>query len=302
LETVKVAHPVFESLALFWVAQDQGFFNRNGLNVTSQKYDTGAGALNGMINGEADIAIGTAELPLVTKALHNEKIQIISCVDKLDFIYLVARKDRGIASVSDLAGKRVGTTVGTVAEFYLGRLLILNGLSVDNITLVDVQTPLEWVNAVTNGTIDAVVTAQPYANLAKEILGENAFVWAAQNSQPQYALIISKTDWIISNPEHVKKFLGSLLQAEEFVLSNPQEAKSIVKNEMNFTDEYVETVWKQNQYGLSLDQALLVAMEDESRWMISNNLTNATVVPNFLEFIYFEGLKFTKPDSVNIIR
>ena len=70
---------------------------------------------------------------------------------------------------------------------------------------------------------------------------------------------------------------------------------------MNFTETYIETVWKQNQFGLSLDQSLIVAMEGEARWMINNNLTNATLVPDFTNYIYFDGLRTIKPEAVNII-
>jgi ABC-type nitrate/sulfonate/bicarbonate transport system substrate-binding protein len=302
MESLIVAHPQFESLALFWVAQDQGFFVQNGLNVTSTNYSTGAAALEGVLSGDADIAVGTAEFPLVGKAFQNESIRTIGSIDKIDFIYLVGRKDRGIEAVSDLAGKRVGTTIGTVSEFYLGRLLSLNGLSMQNITLVDVRTPVDWVNGVVNGTIDAVVTAQPYADLVKDGLGDNAFVWPAQSSQSQFALMISTNEWIETHPDLVDRFLKSLLQAEEFANNYPAKAKEIVRTEMNFTGEYIEEVWTRNRFGLSLDQSFVQAMEGEARWMISNNLTNATAVPNFVNFIYFDGLVSVKPESVNIIR
>jgi hypothetical protein len=61
-------------------------------------------------------------------------------------------------------------------------------------------------------------------------------------------------------------------------------------------------VWKQNQFSLSLDQSLILAMQDESRWLISNNLTTATSIPNFQNYIYIDGLNSVKPQSVNIIR
>jgi len=61
------------------------------------------------------------------------------------------------------------------------------------------------------------------------------------------------------------------------------------------------TVWQQNQFGLSLDQSLITTMEDEARWMIANNLTNATAVPDFRNYIYTKGLDEVKPGSVHII-
>jgi NitT/TauT family transport system substrate-binding protein len=302
METITVAYPPFESATLFYIAEDQHFFGRNGLNVTSRKYDTGVASLGGILNGEADIAVGIAEFPLVGRAFQKANIRIIGNIDKAEFVFLVGRKDRGIEKASDFKGKRVGTTFRTVAHFHLGRFLNLHGMNIQEITLVDVKTPEEWVNAVVKGDIDAVATAQPYANLAKERLGANAVVWPVQSGQPLHGLIISSNEWITKHPELTKRFLKSLAQAEDYVIRHPVEAKAIVQKRLNLDVAYLETVWFQNQFSLSLDQALIVTMEDEARWMIANRLTSEKQVPDFLNYIYIDGLKAVKPEAVNIIR
>jgi NitT/TauT family transport system substrate-binding protein len=246
--------------------------------------------------------VGTNEFPLVVRALNQARIRTIASISKSEFIYLVGRADRGIDEVSDLKGKRVGTTFGTIAHFFLGRFLDLNGMNIQDVTLVDVKTPAEWVNAIVDGDIDAIATAQPYANSIQDRLGANAVIWSVQSSQPLYAQAISTDEWITEHPELCSRFLRSLLQAEEFAINYPAEVKAIVKNQMNLTDAYIETVWTQNQFSLSLDQSLILAMEDESRWLISNNLTDATSVPNFLDYVYVDGLETVKPNSVNVIR
>jgi NitT/TauT family transport system substrate-binding protein len=55
------------------------------------------------------------------------------------------------------------------------------------------------------------------------------------------------------------------------------------------------------EYRLSLDKALLIAMEDEVRWHIKNRYTEAKRVPNYLDRIYFDALESVNPDAVNII-
>jgi len=302
MESITVAYAPFESTTLFWIAQDQNFFNQNGLNVTPRKYDTGVGSLDGMVNGEADIVVGTNEFPLVGRALQKTGIRTIGSVAKSEFIYLIGRKDRGIEKVSDLKGKRIGTTFRTIAHFYLGRFLELNGMNMQDITLIELKTPEEWVNAVVNGDLDAVVTAQPYANAAKERLGANAIVWSAQNSQPLQTQVIATDEWITKHPDLVNRFLQSLILAEEYIIRNPAEAKAIVQKRLNLDAAYMETVWSQNQFSLSLDQSLIIAMEDEARWMIENNLTTEKQVPDFLDYIYVDGLEAVKPNAVNIIR
>ena len=69
-----------------------------------------------------------------------------------------------------------------------------------------------------------------------------------------------------------------------------------------YDEVFTETLWSENQFSLSLDQSLVTAMEDEARWMIKNNLANEKQVPDFLNYIYEDGLKRIKPEAVNIIR
>ena len=131
IESITIGYAPFESATLYFIAEDQHFFSQNGLNVTSRQYATGAAALGGIVSGEANIAVGISEFPLVGRAFQKSRIRIMGNIDRADFIYLVARKDRGIGEVSDLRGRRVGTTFGTVAHFHLGRFLNLHGMFIN---------------------------------------------------------------------------------------------------------------------------------------------------------------------------
>jgi NitT/TauT family transport system substrate-binding protein len=300
-DSMVVSYLPVESSTLLWIADDQHFFSRNGLNVTFHEYVTGPASLDGLLKGEADIAV-TSEYPLVGKVFQKERIRTIGCIDKLDFAFLLGRKDRGIEKVSDLKGKRVGTQRGTILDFYLGRFLELNGMNMQDITFVDVKTLPESVNAIINGSVDAVATDGPYASSIKDTLGANAVVWQVQSSQSFYLLMVSNEEWIKRHPELVTRFLKSLAQAQDFTINHPAEAKAIVQKRLNVDADYMDTVWRQNQYTLSLDQSLVLAMEDEARWMINNNLTTEKKIPDFLDYIDEDGLRAIKPEAVNIIR
>jgi NitT/TauT family transport system substrate-binding protein len=174
-------------------------------------------------------------------------------------------------------------------------------MTMQDITLVDVKTPDEWVNAIADGDIDAVSTAQPYANAARDRLGDNAMMWSEQSQQPLFALVISTEEWITEHPDPTVRFLDSLAEAEVYLNSHPAEAKAILQQRLDLDPGYMDTVWQQNQFALTLDQSLVLAMEDEARWMIANNLTNATAVPDFRQYISTEGLEAVKPGSVNVV-
>ncbi len=300
-EPISVAYSPFESTALFWIADEQHYFEERGFDLTLRGYDSGAASLDGVIDGEADIVVGVSEFPLVEKAFQGAPVRTMGTIDKGNFVYIVARRDRGIGNASDLEGKRIGTTVGTASEFHLGRFLELNGMTMQEITLVDVGTPEGWVNAVADGEIDAVSTAQPYANAARERLGENAVVWPAQSGQPVFSLVVATDAWIAEHPGQAERFLESLARAEDYAAEHPAESRAIVQRRLNLDPAYMDTVWQQNRFALSLDQSLVTAMEDEARWMIANNRTTATAVPHFRNHLYTAGLERVDPGSVNIV-
>jgi NitT/TauT family transport system substrate-binding protein len=259
-------------------------------------------ALEAMLDGESDIAVGVGEFPMVGKALQQTQARVIADMDRSQFISVVARADRGIAEVADLKGKRVGTTRGTIAEFFLARFLELHGLSVRDVTLIELKTPAEWVDAVVEGEVDAVATAEPYASSARERLGANATVWSAHSGQPVFALVIATDEWLTTHSDVAQRFLRALAQAEEYAARNPAEAQAIVQDALDLDPASMQAVWERNLFSLTLDQALIAAMEDEARWLIANNLTAERSVPDFLDYIWEAGLGEVRPEAVDLIR
>jgi NitT/TauT family transport system substrate-binding protein len=289
-----------ESSGLVYIAEDRHFFSKNGLSVTVRDYDPPAAGVRAMLSGELDLA-GSTEYPVVLSAFTRENISILTKYVQVQSVSLIGRKDRGITVVSDLRKKKIGVTRGTLAEFYLSRFLTLHGISPGDITRVDVQ-PRQFAEAVESGGVDAIVCWPPSTDDITRRMGDAVVEWPANNDQPAYGLLVGREDWIVRNPDLTVRFLSSLDMAAEYTTSHPAESQAIVQKRLNLTDAYMASAWPGNHFGLSIDQSLVLAMEDEARWMIANNLTNATTVPDFRNYIYTEGLESVKPGSVNIIR
>lgn len=298
-EKIIVGTLPLESFALLCIADEMHFFAGSGLDVIQKDYVTGVASSDALLGGEVDIA-GTAEFPIVEKALRKEKIRIIANIDRDQSMYLIGRKDRGIRSISDLRGKRIALPRETIAEFYLGRCLELHHMTVRDIILIDIKPP-GLNEAVTNGEADAVLAWQPFFHDIKSQLGANGVSWPAQSSQVTYWILTCRSDWIAEHPDLVRRFLKSLVQVEDYVINHPSESRSIVKRRMHYDNAYVEEIWPEHQFSLSIDQSLILAMEDEGRWLVKNNLMTVRVLPDFLDFIYLDGLEAEKPGSVDII-
>jgi NitT/TauT family transport system substrate-binding protein len=300
-EQVTVGLPVLAPAYIpVYIARDQGFFAKNGLDVTIREYDVGPVAIKGMMNGEVNIA-GASEYPIVERALKKDGIKIIAVIDKNQAFYLTGRKDRGIEKISDLKGKRVGVTFGGIGEFYLARFLGLHGLKINDVKLVNIKMTAA-TEAVARDEVDAVMVTQPNSADVEKRLGAGGITWPAQSSQPVYVIMASKSDWIEAHPRQAVRFLNALAQAEDFILSHPAEAKTTLRKFLNYNDAFFEENWRGHQFSLSLDQSIITAMEDETRWMMRSNLIPEKEVPDFTNYLYVDGLKAIRPAAVNIIR
>jgi NitT/TauT family transport system substrate-binding protein len=56
-----------------------------------------------------------------------------------------------------------------------------------------------------------------------------------------------------------------------------------------------------SEHLVTLDQSLILALEDESRWARKRGLTAKGEVLNFLDYIHLDGLKAVKPEAVRIL-
>ena len=283
-----------------YIAEDRGFFSDNGLAVTVREYDPPSLAIRDVAAGKLDLA-GSSEYPVVLNVFAGPNFSIIARYDATQTVYLTARKDRGIANISDLRGKKIGVPKGTIAEFYLSRFLTLNGMDTQEVMTVDVQPP-QFADAIGSGKIDALICWQPHANQIAGTLGDRVVVWPAQGGQPLFAVLVARNDWITQDPARAAGFLKSLDMAADYTAAHPAESRAIVQKRLNLTDTYMHIAWPANQFSISLDQSLILAMEDESRWMIANNMTDATEVPYFRSLIRTDGLRRRSPYFVDYRR
>ena len=300
-EKVTIAFSATTDAVLAEVAQVKGFFREEGLAVTPRLHPYGKPALEDMLAGKADFAT-VAITPVMFAILNGEKIAVIATIENSDKANAVlARRDRGITAPKDLKGKRIAATLGTTSEFYLDAVLGLHGISRKDVEAVDLKAG-EMADALARGDIDAVSTFIPYTVLTQKKLGDRAITLQDREIYRWTFNVVAKQEFIRKNPEKVRRILRALVRAEEFVRENPAEAQKIVAGFSGIDLAIVRDIWADTRFTVSLDQPLILTLEDESRWAINSGLTVAMKVPNYLDFIYFEGLKSIKPDAVMILK
>jgi NitT/TauT family transport system substrate-binding protein len=298
-EPLTIATGSGEQSSLTLIADEKGFFTKYGLNATIRNYPTGVVAMNDLLAGNADLAYA-AEFVGVGTSFRHADLRIITCTAKSDVISLVVRRDRGILQPSDLRGKTIAFPQGTAAEFFLGRYLILNGIDVADVK-IRYLNPADLAAALDRGDADAVIIFEPYVYQISRKMGQNVTVWPAQGGQRFYWVAYTREDVIRNRPETIRKYLRALGEAETFLYTDEPAARAIIQRRLNTTDDYMADVWPKIRFELSLDQGLILAMEDEARWMASENMTGGNPRPSYLDMIDQDPMREIRPSAVTVI-
>ncbi len=283
------------------IAYEKGYFSDEGLDVTMKYYTIGKLTLEALFAGKVNFAM-PAETPIVMNSFKREDFYVIAgFVYYYDDSKIVVRTDRGIRTASDLKGKMIGTTYGTSAHFFLDAYLTSMKVQHKDVKLIDIPQK-DLPNALKHGEVDAIAAFEPYAYEAmRDLPGRTIRLPKADLLRETFDLVAMK-DFTKNHPETIKKVLRAIDRASTYIQQNKEDSISVLTKKLHMDEKYLYATWNDYKFGLYLDQTLLLTLEDVAQWAITNNLTNKTKVPNYLNFIYFDGLHSVKPKAVRVMR
>ncbi|WP_281276108.1 ABC transporter substrate-binding protein [Geomonas edaphica] len=295
---LRLAWANLHDCSLVQLAAAKGFFKEEGLAVQVQPCGYGKAALQAVLDGKADLAT-VAETPLMFAVLGGQKLSVIGSIytsNKKNGI--VARRKSGISAPGDLKNKRIAFTQGTTSHIFLSSFLTANHLAMDEVRLVDLP-PEQMQEALLSGRVDAVSTWDPTGKIIAERMGADGVVLNDPHIYTETFVIAGHASFVNGNQEAMRRMLRALLRAEEFALRHPQEAQAIVFADLKLPPALVAELWEEGSCTVALDHALLLALEEETRWAAKHRLARNVRMPNFLEVIDPRPLLSVKPEAVD---
>ncbi|EKD39543.1 MAG: hypothetical protein ACD_75C00374G0011 [uncultured bacterium] len=134
---------------------------------------------------------------------------------------------RSIDSVRKLRGKRIGLTRGTTLEFELHEVLSRNGLTLDDVEIVDMPAE-KSVGEFVAGSVDAILAWEP---LVGEAIAKGNGIKLFDTSEIQGispAGYIFHKSFIDRRPGDVRAFLRVWRRTTEYISENPAESYGII--------------------------------------------------------------------------
>lgn len=215
------------------IAQEKGFFEKNGANVELVFYDAYEDIMpslgSGMLDG-GGLALGDTLLNDVA-----EDISIILITDASDGADQIVVSPE-IKSVEDLRGKRIGMQVGTYAEVLVQEMLDKNNISRSDVTLVEIQVA-DVPNSIPT-LIDAGHTFEPYASQARAN-GFNPIFTSADTPGLLLDVFGFRKDVLASRPDDVRGFINAWFEGLEYWQNNPAESNAIIASKLGVPESEI---------------------------------------------------------------
>ncbi|SDB02323.1 putative hydroxymethylpyrimidine transport system substrate-binding protein [Bauldia litoralis] len=208
------------------IAQEEGYFERHGLDVELIAPADPSAPPRLVAAGQADIAI-TYQPDLM---LHlNEGLPLVrfGTLIETPLNALIVLKDGPVKSLADLKGKKVGYSIASIQTAYLAELLKSVGLTADDVELVNVNFNL--VSALLSGQVDAAMDGYRNFELTQlDIEGKPGVAFfPEEHGVPIYdeLIFVAKSDR--RDDPMLGRFIAAIEEATIFLTNHPEEARDI---------------------------------------------------------------------------
>ena len=213
--------PDFNGTSLLAIAEDQGLWEKYGVNATTTSFTNGPLQIQALGTGDLDfgyIGPGAMWLPASGQA----KIVAINTLGQADRV--VAQP--GIESIEDLRGKTVAVPEGTSGDMILTLALEDAGMTKDDLNVVPME-PSSIVAALSSKQVDGAGFWYPALATVKQQVPD--LVELAENSDFEDTVsfptaFVAGNDVVADEPEKVDRVLKALRDAIAFRAENTDEA------------------------------------------------------------------------------
>lgn len=241
LETIRVISSGSSVSLGFWVAEEQGYFEEQGLNIETTDVSTkAAGNIPSLLGKQYDIGQVNGVVLLAATGNGIDIVAVSGAAQTTtgDNTVLIGKKS-GVDKPEDLVGKRIGVP-SVAGSINVGTMYWLDSLGVDTDKIeVVAASPGDMPDLLKSGRVDALEALQPYSGmLIEEGFKEIANVGNTAGDPTIMGVWAASKSWAKDNGTAVKKLRAALDQASEWIKANEDQAIDLVIKKTGVDPQY----------------------------------------------------------------
>ena len=237
---IAVHAPVF-------AAQELGYFEEEGLKVTTQFSVGGAALLPLVIQGQMHIGNVPISTALQARAQNLDIVMIgpgtyIEKSKAPGQTATIVNASAKINKLEDLAGKKVAVNViNSVNWLYNRALLEKAGVNLKTVTYVELPFP-NMVDAVVHGHVDAAAIVQPFLHFGNASGKVRVIGYDFLDVQPalQVSGFAVSRRWAQSNPNTLAAFERAVARAVDYLMADEVKARPLIAKFTKSKPEVIE--------------------------------------------------------------
>jgi NitT/TauT family transport system substrate-binding protein len=285
LTPIKVGILPLSGLAPVWYGIDQGYFEDEGLEVTTEIGEGGAALTPAVLNDDYQFAIGEYMSTMQARE-NNVGIQIVSNLTNgasspdQEINALLVRSDSGIDGVEDLAGKTIAVNgLNGIDDVTVKAILDKHGIDPASVQFVEVPFP-DMNAAVESGEVDVASQPEPFVTLGEQAGLVNLLdpYYEALPGLP-LGLVFGSEEWLHDNPDLANAFHRALVRSIEASSDEAAMGEAIVAN-TDITPDLLEEM-ALDDWSADVDRDKLTALAD-----LATKYQVLEQAPNFDELIW----------------
>ncbi|MDQ7055624.1 MAG: ABC transporter substrate-binding protein [Persephonella sp.] len=257
---LKIGTNVWPGYEPLYVARELGYLK--GIPVHIVEYGSASQVIRAYRNRLINSAALTLDEVILLKSYGFDPVVVLVMDVSNGADAIVARK--GIETLSDLKGKKVGVENSALGAYMLLRALEKAGLSLKDIRIVSIEVN-EHYRWFKEGKVDAVVTFEPVKSKLTKIGGKVIFDSSQIPGEIVDVLVVER-DYLDKHPQIVKKVVDGWFKAVKKL--NENDVKKIISQREKISMSDLERAYtglkipdrKENIVMLSKEQAKLLSV------------------------------------------
>jgi NitT/TauT family transport system substrate-binding protein len=248
-----------------YVAESRGYFRDEGLELRLRECASGRECYQWLADGKVDVATAAELLVAVGGAAHRD-LAIVATISASSYqIKLVARRSAQIAEAPQIRGKRIGTVIGSSAQYFLDNWLMYNDIDPASVSVVGVA-PDRMLAALQARSVDAVAIWEPIASSTALALAGDAVTFASPRVYTQHFNLVAARPTLARREADVARLLRALMRAQRTIQDEPDAVRALLAQRLHVAPALAATVMENHDYRVRLDQSLVTTMRSQVRW------------------------------------